>query len=392
MNNISRLLGAPAGPGADLRYGAGAARARHGALPGTGPVVVWNWTRSCNLACEHCYAEAVPGRIPGELDTDAALDLIAQFAEMRVPALILSGGEPLVRRDAIALLTAAALRGLRCTLSSNGTLIDAEAADAIARAGVVYVGVSIDGPRELHDRWRGRRGAYDRTLAGIGFLRERGVRVGLRFTLHAGNVDHVPDVLDLVEELGVQRICFYHLVPAGRGSALDPLLLGRPRTRQVLDLLLERSLAWLRAGRDVEVLTVDNHSDGPYAQLWAERHLPERVPAIADLLARSGGNRSGRALAAIDAQGRVHPDQFSGGIVLGDARSQRFRDIWEGGGAALSAYRDRRAHLRGRCAGCRWLAVCNGNLRARAAAAGDPWGPDPGCVLTDTEVGAAPGA
>ena len=392
MNNISRLLGAPAGPGADLRYGEGASGARHGALPGTGPVVVWNWTRSCNLACEHCYAQAVPGRVPGELGTDEALDLIAQFAGMRVPALILSGGEPLVRRDAIPLLAAASGRGLRCTVSSNGTLIDAATADEIARAGVVYVGVSIDGPRELHDRWRGRRGAYDRTVAGIGLLRERGVRVGLRFTLHAGNALHVPAVLDLVEELGVQRICFYHLVPAGRGSALDPLLLGRTRTREVLDLLLERSLAWLRSGRDVEVLTVDNHSDGPYVQLWAERHLPERAAIIAQMLARNGGNRSGRALVAIDAQGRVHPDQFSQDVVLGDVREQPFREVWEGNGAELARYRDRRAHLHGRCAACRWLDLCNGNLRARAAAAGDPWGPDPGCVLTDQEVAAAAGA
>lgn len=389
MTNFTRLLGGAAGEGRDLRYGQGAARATRGALPDTGPVVVWNWTRSCNLSCEHCYASAVRGRVPGEMDTAEALKLIDEFAAMKVPALILSGGEPLARTDALELLGAARAYGLRCTLSTNGTLITATRARRIAEAGVVYVGVSIDGPRDLHDRWRGRRGAYDRTIAGIGHLRALGVRVGLRFTLHAGNVDHVPAVLDLVEQHDLQRICFYHLVPSGRGSGLDPLHLDRDRTRATLDLLLERTRRWLDEGRDVELLTVDNHSDGPYAQLWAEQFMPERAEAVGMLLARNGGNRSGRALVAIDPQGRVHPDQFSPGVVLGDARAKPLRAIWEEGNAELERFRDRSAHLRGRCAACRWLAVCNGNLRARAAAAGDPWGPDPDCVLTDAEVAMA---
>lgn len=386
MNNLSRLLGAPAAEGPDLRYGHGASGSMTGALPNTGPVVVWNWTRSCNLRCEHCYAQAVQGFVPGELDTGEALALIDQFAALQVPALILSGGEPLVRRDALQLLAAAADRGLRCTLSSNGTLITPAKAKAIADVGVVYVGVSIDGPQELHDRWRGQRGAYQRTMAAIRSLREQGVRVGLRFTLHAGNVAYVPAVLDLVEQHDIQRICFYHLVPAGRGMELDPLQLDRSETRQVLNQLLERTRLWLAQGRDVEVLTVDNHSDAPYVLLWAEQYLPERAPAIARMLQRNGGNRSGRALVAIDAQGNVHPDQFSNDVVLGNVRQRPFREIWEGGSSELARYRDRKNLLHGRCAGCRWLDLCNGNLRARAAAAGDPWGPDPGCVLSDLEI------
>ncbi len=389
MTNFTRLLGGQVGTGPDLRYGAGAARATRGALPDTGPVVVWNWTRSCNLRCRHCYASAVPGRVPGELDTADALRLIDEFAALKVPALILSGGEPLARPDALELLASARGYGLRCTLSTNGTLITAARAQRIAEAGVVYVGVSIDGPRALHDDWRGQEGAYDRTIAGIGHLRRLGVRVGLRFTLHAGNVEHVPAVLDLVEEHDLQRICFYHLVPSGRGSGLDPLHLDRDRTRATLDLLLARTRRWLDEGRDVEVLTVDNHSDGPYAQLWAERSMPDQAAAVGELLARNGGNRSGRALVAVDPQGMVHPDQFSAGVVLGDVRAKPFRAIWAEGNPELDRFRDRRAHLRGRCASCRWLDVCNGNLRARAAAAGDPWGPDPDCVLTDAEVAVA---
>jgi len=384
--NVTRLLGAPAGEGPDLRYGQGASRSTRGALPDTGPVVVWNWTRSCNLSCAHCYASAVQGRVPGELDTAEALHLIEQFSELKVPALLLSGGEPLVRPDALELLAAARERGLRCTLSTNGTLIDARKAEAIAEAGVVYVGISLDGPREMHDRWRGQKGAFDRSLGAIEHLRALGVRVGLRFTLHAGNVDWVPWVLDLVEERNLQRICFYHLVPAGRGEDLDGLHLGREQTRQVLDLLLERARRWQEEGRDAELLTVDNHSDGPYIYLWAQQHAPEQAERVLQLLRRNGGNRSGRALVAIDSLGRVHPDQFSQDVVLGDLRRQTLREVWEGGSPDLARYRDRHSLLHGRCASCRWLEVCNGNLRARARAAGDPWGPDPDCVLFDEEI------
>ena len=390
MLNLTRLLGGPRAAGLDLRYDPGIHRAHHGALPGHGPVVVWNWTRVCNLACTHCYASAVRGRVTGELDTSEARGLLGEFAAMRVPALLLSGGEPLVRPDALDLLASAKDRGLRCTVSTNGTLIDDRLAHALAEAGVTYVGISLDGPPEAHDRWRGAAGAHAASLAGIRRLRALGVPVGLRFTLHRQSAEHMPYLLDLAEEEGIGRICFYHLVPSGRGHGLTELRLGRAAARACLETLLCRASGHVRDARPIEILTVGNHSDGAFTYLWMRRHAPERAPAALELLRRNGGNRAGVALLCVDPVGSVHPDQFSWDIHLGNVRTTPLRRIWEGSGTPLlQDLRDRRPRITGRCSRCGWFPVCNGNLRARANAAGDLWGSDPDCLLEDAELDAA---
>lgn len=393
MLSLTRLLGAaPASGDPDLRYDRRIQEAPTGALPGVGPVVVWNWTRTCNLECVHCYAGAVRGRSPGELRSDEARGLLDEFRAMRVPALLLSGGEPLARTDAIDLIVRARALGLRCTLSTNGTLIDAETADSLSSAGVTYVGISLDGPPEAHDRWRGRSGAHAASLAGIRRLRARGVRVGLRFTMHAHSRRYLSYILDLAESEGIDRVCFYHLVPAGRGAALGESALTREEARACLLYLLERAAKHVEQGGRTEILTVGNHSDGPLVQLWMREHLPDGAAAAWELLRRNGGNRSGKAMICVDPLGDVHPDQFSWDVHLGNVRRMPLREIWAGGPTApvLEALRNRRGRITGRCATCGWFEVCNGNLRARAAAAGDPWGSDPACLLTDEELPSRP--
>jgi radical SAM protein with 4Fe4S-binding SPASM domain len=391
--SLTRLVGGRAPEGEDLRYDPRAAEARRGALPGRGPVVVWNWTRACNLACVHCYASALRHPAPDELTTREAHELLEELVALRVPALLLSGGEPLARPDALALIARARSRGLRLTLSTNGTLIDEPVADALAAARVTYVGVSLDGPPEVHDAWRGRRGAHAETLQAIRRLVRRGVRVGIRFTLHRRSLAHVPYVLDLARREGVHRVCFYHLVPAGRGARVADQGLDRAEARRVLAELLAYALEAVERGDETEILTVGNASDGVFAYLWLRAHAPARAPRALELLRRNGGNRSGVALLAIDPSGHVHPDQFSWDVDLGSVREHRLRDIWQGPATPpeLEALRDRRPRLEGRCARCAWLDLCRGNLRARARAAGAPWGPDPACLLEDDEVLALPG-
>ena len=388
MLNLSRLLGGSPGSGDDLRYDPRIPHTVRGALPDRGPVVVWNWTRVCNLACVHCYASAVRGRVPGELDTAQAEGLLAEFAAMRVPALLISGGEPLARPDALPLLAAASRAGLRCTLSTNGTLIDDACADALAASAVTYVGISLDGPPHVHDAWRGVRGAHAASLAAIRRLRRIGLRVGLRFTLHRESIQYIPYLLDLAAQEGIGRVCFYHLVPSGRGEGLEGLRLRRAEARGCLETLLERVSAQQQAGADTEVLTVGNHSDGPFAYLWMRQHAPERAATALTLLRRNGGNRAGVAMVCVDPMGGVHPDQFSWDVDLGNVRRTPLERIWGGGPTAplLEALRDRRSRITGRCASCGWFSVCNGNLRARASAAGDFWGSDPACVLEDAEL------
>lgn len=388
MLNLTRLLGGPRPDGDDLRYDRGIPGTRKGALPGRGPVVVWNWTRVCNLACVHCYASAVQGKAPGELSTAEAEGLLHDFAEMRVPALLLSGGEPLARPDAIALLAVARRLGLRCTLSTNGTLINDARAEALAEAGVTYVGISLDGPPEVHDAWRGLQGAHAASLAAIRRLRKLGVPVGLRFTLHRRSAPYLPYVLELAEREGIGRVCFYHLVPTGRAETLEALQPSRLEARTSVETLLERASAYVRAGTGIEILTVGNHSDGVISYLWMREHAPERAVSTLELLHRNGGNRAGMAMVCVDPTGGVHPDQFSWDVNLGNLRTDSFRRIWDGetGSPLLAALRDRRSHITGRCSRCGWFTVCNGNLRARASTTGDYWGSDPGCLLEDVEL------
>ncbi len=355
------------------------------------PVVVWNATRRCNLTCVHCYASATPGAAPDELTTDEARRMIADLGRFGCPVLLVSGGEPLMRGDVLDVIAAAKAAGLRAVLSTNGTLIRPDLAGRLARAGLSYVGVSLDGLRQVHDRFRGVAGAFDQALAGIRACRAAGVKVGLRLTLNRRNVDDLPGIFDLIEREQIPRVCFYHLVSAGRGGALRNATLSHERTRRTLDLIMDRTAAMHAAGRKVEVLTVDNHADGPYVYLRLLREDPARAAECLELLKMNGGNSSGVGIGCVSWNGDVLPDQFWRHHVLGNVRRRPFSEIWNDPDQPLLArLRDRKARLRCRCLRCRWLDVCNGNFRARAEAdTGDLWGDDPACYLTDEEISPA---
>ncbi|MCR4418763.1 MAG: radical SAM protein [Clostridia bacterium] len=389
MLSLSKLLCDHGYYGDGLRYDPATRGASSGARRDTGPVVVWNCTRACNLRCGHCYAAADPRPSPAELTTTESRALIDDLAGFRVPALLLSGGEPLLRPDIFDLIGHAAGHGLRVVLSTNGTLIGREVADDLRRLGVSYVGISLDGLEDRHDLLRGRPGAFAAALEAFRHCREVGLRSGLRLTLTRNNLDQLPAILDLAEQERISRICIYHLVYSGRGRELADQDLAVEQKREVLDLLISRVYAWDREQRRIEVLTVDNHADGPFVYLRLRARDPSRAAEALELLHRNGGNRSGVAIAAIDWEGKVHPDQFTLHHTVGDVRREGFARIWtQAEHPLLAALRDRRRYLKGRCQECIWLEICNGNCRARAEAlTGDFWAPDPACYLTEAETG-----
>lgn len=351
------------------------------------PVVVWAVTKACNLRCVHCYASASPGPAPDELTDDEGRELLEDLRRFDVPALLFSGGEPLVRPGVLDLIAYANALGHCCTLSTNGLLIDDAMANRLAEAGLKYVGISIDGVPSRHDKLRGRAGAFDGSLAAIDRCRARGIKVGVRFTVHALNAADLDSVFDLCLDRGVERLCIYHLAYAGRGGKMQKVDLTAEQTRAVVDRIFERTRAADAAGRSLEVLTVDNHADAAYLLVALERDEPDRVAEVAARLRGTGGNRSGCNIASIDPHGNVHYDQFSWHYPCGNVREQPFSRIWAGArDARLSILRDRTAYLPQRCRECRFLDVCNGNLRCRAEAATGDWlGEDPGCYLTDAE-------
>jgi putative heme d1 biosynthesis radical SAM protein NirJ1 len=386
--SISKLLCDTENYGDALRYDATSGRQAHGTAAGSGPVVVWNMTRACNLRCLHCYASASPGRHPGELDTAAGKRLLDDLAAFKVPVILFSGGEPLLRPDFFELAEHASSLGLRSTISTNGTLITGEIARRFRSIGVGYVGVSLDGTGEVNDRFRGQAGAFDAALAGIRHCLEAGVRVGLRFTISRRNYEQLPAIFDLLEREQIPRACFYHLVYSGRGKSMLDEDLTHVQTREALDLIVERTLDLHRRGLTKEILTVDNHADGVYLYLKLRESDPPRAQRVWQLLRLNRGNRSGIAIGAVDWEGGVHPDQFTLGHSFGNVRLRSFGDIWtDPDQPLLAGLRNRRHLLRGRCARCRWLDLCNGNFRSRAEAVyQDFWAEDPACYLTEEEI------
>jgi len=351
------------------------------------PVVVWNVTARCNLKCLHCYA-ATQGE-PKEMDTGEGLAFIDDVAAFGSPVLLFSGGEPFVRSDIMQLARHAVARGLRVVFSTNGTLIDADLSARIKEIGASYVGVSIDGMESVHDRFRACPGAFQRTLAGIRHCRKAGVKVGLRMTLTKDNVHEIDAVFDLLETERVPRICFYHLVYCGRGAEMAARDLTASQRREVVDLIIDRTARLHAQGFPIEVLTVDNHCDGPYLYLRMLREGNPRADNVMALLRMNGGNSTGHGIACVSWDGTVYPDQFWRNQPVGNVLETPFSVIWgqPAPGSLLAQLRRKKEYVTGRCVTCRFLDVCGGNFRARAeAATGELWGVDPACYLTDEEI------
>ncbi len=352
------------------------------------PVIVWNMTRQCNLRCVHCYAHAKAAHQENELSTDEGKVMLDDLARMGVPVILFSGGEPLMRKDLPELASYAVSRGMRAVISTNGTLITAPIARELKEVGLSYVGISLDGMEDINDRFRGVNGAFQDALKGIENCQNAGIKVGLRFTINKFNVDEIPALFDLLEKRKIPRICFYHLVYSGRGSELVKDDLSHGETRATVDLLIDRTRDMFDRGIEKEVLTVDNHADGPYVYLRMLREGSPRAPEVLELLKMNEGNSSGRGIGCVSWDGEVHADQFWRHVSFGNVRQRPFSEIWTDLSNPLMAQlKDKKRHVNGRCGTCRWLDVCGGNFRVRAEAVhGDLWAPDPACYLTDQEI------
>ena len=398
MINLTRLWTGQAQPADNLRYGHGHAAAN--SARERRPIVVWNITRTCNLRCVHCYSDSMSMKYPGELNWEQMQAVVKDLASYKVPSLLLSGGEPLIHPRFFDIVDFATEQGLKLTISTNGTLITPGKAALLKAANVAYVGISLDGIGEIHDQFRGKVGAFEAAVRGFKNCHEVGQKTGLRLTLTRHNVENIERILDFIEEQQIQRVCFYHLVPAGRGSAMQ--VLEPEAARGAIDTLISRVEDWHAKGIDREVLTVTQPADGAYLLVRMERENHPNLEQARQLLGWNGGgaNSSGRGIANIDTQGNVHPDQFWQDVQLGNVKRMPFSQIWEGGNelsaqvldeirsVGLLSADERKARMHGRCADCQWFKLCGGGFRTRAAFAnGDLWGSDPGCYLSEEEIG-----
>jgi len=391
MIGISKLYCGAAEPSDVLRYGRASGKLPSHLLQFSEdkrPVVVWNITRRCNLKCVHCYSTSQNIRYDDELTTEEGKNLLSDLAAFGCPVILFSGGEPTIRQDLPELAQFAVDHGMRAVISTNGTLLTKETVNIFKKIGLSYIGISLDGMRKIHDRFRGVSGAFDMTLRGIRICRDAGIKVGIRFTMHKSNASDISAVFDLIEHENIPRACFYHLVYSGRGSKLIDADLSHEDTRKTIDLILGRTRKLFNMGHPKEILTVDNHADGPYLYLKIQQENPERAKEVMELLRMNGGNSSGTGIGCVSWNGDVHPDQFWRNTALGNVRTRPFSDIWmDTSNELMRRLKNKKKFITGRCSTCRWLDICGGNFRARAeATTGDIWAPDPACYLTDKEI------
>lgn len=391
MIGISKLYCGTVEPSDALRYGRASSRLPSHLLQFSRdkrPVVVWNITRQCNLKCIHCYAHAKNIPFDNELSTKDGKNLIDDLARFNVPVLLFSGGEPLIRKDLPELAAYTVEKGIRAVISTNGTLISQKTAHILKDIGLSYVGISLDGMEKINDRFRGVKGAFQSALDGINNCKEAGIKVGLRFTINKFNESEISKIFTLLDEMEIPRVCFYHLVYAGRGSKLVEEDLSHEETRAAVDLIIDLTKKLHEDGKPKEVLTVDNHADGPYIYLKLLKENPKRAEEALELLKMNEGNNSGRGIGCISWDGEVHADQFWRYYSFGNILKRPFSEIWtDTSDPLMKKLKEKKKYVKGRCSTCRWLDICAGNFRVRAeAVTDDVWATDPACYLTDEEI------
>lgn len=391
MIGISKLYCGTVEPSDALRYGRASSRLPSHLLQFSRdkrPVVVWNITKQCNLKCIHCYAHAKNIPFDNELSTKDGKNLIDDLARFNVPVLLFSGGEPLIRKDLPELAAYTVEKGIRAVISTNGTLISQKTAHILKDIGLSYVGISLDGMEKINDRFRGVKGAFQSALDGINNCKEAGIKVGLRFTINKFNESEISKIFTLLDEMEIPRVCFYHLVYAGRGSKLVEEDLSHEETRAAVDLIIDLTKKLHEDGKPKEVLTVDNHADGPYIYLRLLKENPKRAEETLELLKMNEGNNSGRGIGCISWDGEVHADQFWRHYSFGNILKRPFSEIWtDTSDPLMKKLKEKKKYVKGRCSTCRWLDICAGNFRVRAeAVTDDVWATDPACYLTDEEI------
>lgn len=354
----------------------------------SGPVVIWNLIRRCNLTCKHCYTTSADINFPGELTTAEIYKVMDNLHDFNVPVLILSGGEPLLHPDIFAISKRAKTMGFYVALSSNGTLITERNISQIAEIKYQYIGVSLDGIGETHDKFRQKPGSFADSLAGIRLCRENNIKAGIRFTLTSDNVHDFPVMLKLMDDEDIDKFYLSHLNYGGRGNKHRKNDAEFNMTRKVMDQLFDQCLRWEQQGLKREIVTGNNDADAVYFLHWVEKNYPERADHIKAKLEQWGGNASGVNVANIDNLGYVHPDTFWWHYNLGNIKDRPFSEIWQDTTDPLMAgLKQSPRPLDGRCGQCDYQKICNGNTRVRAQQIyNNPWAEDPGCYLKQNEI------
>ncbi len=345
-------------------------------------LVAWETTRNCNLSCLHCRASARHGRFSGELDTDACLRLVDQIADTGSPIIILTGGEPLLRDDIFTIARYGTDKGLRMVMAPNGTLITEETARDMVEAGIQRISISIDGADAAsHDSFRGVAGAFEGALKGARLAAEAGVEFQLNTTITQKNMDQLPAIMDLAENVGAVAHHIFLLVPTGRGKDLADQAISADD--------YEKTLNWFYDRKKTTGLQLKATCAPQYYRILRQRAKEEGVSLSFQthgLDAVTRGCLGGTAFCFISHRGIVQPCGFLE-LNCGDVTRETFGDIWKHS-EVFTRLRDFSA-LKGKCGRCEFKKVCGG-CRARAfEATGDYLTEEPLCAYQPARTGQA---
>ncbi len=354
----------------------------------SGPVVIWNLIRRCNLTCKHCYTTSADIDFPGELSTPEIFTVMEDLKNFKVPVLILSGGEPLLHPNIFEISQRAKDLGFYVALSSNGTLVTEQNIQQIAAIHYQYVGISLDGIGATHDKFRQKVGSFEASMHGIKLCRDHDIKAGVRFTLTQDNVGDFPAMLQLIEAHDIDKFYVSHLNYGGRGNRNRRDDAEFQMTRAVMEQLFEACLRWEQNGLEHEIVTGNNDADAVFFLHWVRAQFPDRADHVQAKLEQWGGNSSGVNVANIDNLGNVHPDTFWWHHTLGNVKQRPFSEIWPDiTDPIMAGLKQRPRPLEGRCGTCHYQNICNGNTRVRAQQVhGNVWAEDPGCYLVDEEI------
>ena len=306
-------------------------------------LVVWDFTHMCNLKCTHCYLDARTA-LAGELTTDEAKHLIEELADAGVVVIAFSGGEALMRKDFYEIASYAKKHHMYVALASNGTLITEEVASELARAGIDYIEISIDGKdARHHDAMRGIPGAFDRTARGIRNCVDAGIYTCIATTVTSDNYDQVEEIQQLSGDLGAKRLMLFNFIPTGRGVEIVDKDITPCQREELLKFLLNRDLdgghieALSTAPQIARVAVEDERKKAiPVGHFHLGEGLSGKTRALADFI---GGCGAGRLYCSVEPTGNVQPCVFLP-ITVGNIREKSFLEIWHDS-AVLADLRDR---------------------------------------------------
>ncbi|MHB8232553.1 MAG: radical SAM protein [bacterium] len=347
--------------------------------PADAKILIWNITGKCNLACLHCYNQSNKFNEAG-LPKGVLVKIIPSLKVLGIKSIILSGGEPLLRNDIFDIAKSLKNENITTALSSNGTLINGGNIKDIKES-FDYVGISLDGDEETHDKFRGARGSFKKAADAVNICMENGVKAGLRFSLTRFNCDKLDYFIGLALNFKVPKIYISHLVYSGRGASYDDL--EKEKYAEISKKIVNTAIKLIEEGEKLDIVTGNSEEEAVVLLDAFKNRYPDLKDKLYKKLVRWGGNQAGVRLINIDYNGFIKPDPFyeyrAGNIKCDDIGEVYMKD------PLFVKLKDRKRFLKGRCSSCGHLDICNGGSRARAYGIyNDYFAEDPSCYVKNS--------